>query len=149
MVSPKVWKPLDYSLRIWSQSVSIVCNSPVLQANHECPSIMYWFKRRSRILDLFFFPRLSPLFLISLFFSSFPRAKASLNCQSRLRRLLLWPQLVVISPYHILLGSHQSQGSESGRSTATRYGCCTIDEANRGVVVEAWKRIAPSWEAIC
>jgi hypothetical protein len=34
---------LDYSLRIWSQSVSIVCNSSVLQANHECPSIMYEF----------------------------------------------------------------------------------------------------------
>ena len=34
---------LDYSLRIWSQSVNIVCNSSVLQANHECPSIMYEF----------------------------------------------------------------------------------------------------------
>ena len=28
---------LDYSLRIWSQSVNIVCNSSVLQANHEFP----------------------------------------------------------------------------------------------------------------
>ena len=36
---------------------------------------------------------------------------------SRLRRLLLWPQLVVFSPYHRLLGSHQSRGSESGRRT--------------------------------
>jgi hypothetical protein len=34
---------LDYSLRIWSQSVNIVCNSSVLQANHEYPSIMYTF----------------------------------------------------------------------------------------------------------
>jgi hypothetical protein len=29
------------------------------------------------------------------------------------------------------------------------YSCCTIDEANRGVVAEAWKRTAPNWEATC
>jgi hypothetical protein len=34
---------LDYSLRIWSQPVNIVCNSSVLKANHECPSILYEF----------------------------------------------------------------------------------------------------------
>lgn len=40
---------------------------------------------------------------------------------SKLRRLLLWPQLVVISPNHMLLGSHKSRGSESGRRTVRHF----------------------------
>jgi len=61
---------LDYSLRIWSQPVSIVCNSPVLQANHECPLIMYWSGADQGFYTCFF-SHFSPFFLISLFFLHF------------------------------------------------------------------------------